>query len=605
MANNMLPLKNNKYKNMKLLRLLLPFLSLGIILTACQKDYSAESGTAKGNIVKDAAGDCMPITVNGAFVKDVVLAAGTNYADVQVNIIQLGTYNIKSDTVNGYFFSATGYAAIEGLTTVRLIAIGKPIAAGPDLLTLKFDGSTCIISNTVTATGGGGGGGTAATFTLGNTAGACTGAVLAGAYVSSIPTTSANTATINLTVNTVGTYNISTTSASDNGVTFRLIGTFLATGATSVQLVATGTPLAVGTFTYSLNGINNCTFTVTYVAPSPANFTFPGGPSACTVATVNGSYIVGTALTSTNTISVQVDVQSTGTYTISTSSANGISFTKTGFFSSTGLQNVVLAGSGTPAAGGANTMTILGTGGCTFSVTSVGPASYTLSGAPGVCTIATVNGTYRLSTVLTNSNTVDVQVNVTGTGAYTITTNTVGNISFSKSGIFTTLGLQTITLAGSGTPSILGSNIFTVGTGGCTFPVNVLAATSPCPGLVSGDFTVVGRFTISGIEYGLDLGSQYQISIQSGFIQMDMIFSTANRPTTGIYNVGSSLQISCPDQNFLSNFTTWDATIGQVYVNVDALTNEFTVEFCNVSFKGTTALGGTVGTAIGKGKVTL
>jgi hypothetical protein len=375
MANNRLPLKNNKYKNMKLLRLLLPFLSLGIILSACQKDYSAESGTAKGNIVKDAAGDCAPILVNGAYVKDVVLGA-TNYADVQVNITQLGIYNIKSDTVNGYFFSGTGYAATEGLTTIRLTAIGKPVAAGLNLLTLKFDASTCVINVVVTATGGGGGG-TAAVFTLNGSPTACAASTQTTNFFAGLPTTTANTVTVFANVLTAGTYSINTGITPINGLTFIGAGTLPAGTNVPITLTASGTPTAAGaTFTYPLAittvPASNCSFTLTVLAAlSPATYTFN-----CPSASVNGTYVVGTAMNpATNRITMPVTVITPGTYNISTT-LNGVTFAAIGVLTATpSVQNITLIAVGNPeiAGVGINNFIFNGGGGASCSV----PVTYT------------------------------------------------------------------------------------------------------------------------------------------------------------------------------------------------------------------------------------
>ncbi len=373
MANNILLLQNNKYKKMKLLRLLLPFLSLGIILSACQKDYSAESGTAKGNIVKDAAGDCTGSTT-GAFVKDVTLGL-TSYADVQVNITQLGIYSIKSDTVNGYFFSGTGYAAIEGLTTVRLTAIGKPIAAGVDVFNLKFDASTCQIDVIVTATGGGGGG-TAAVFTLNGSPTACVASTQTTNFFAGLTATAANTVTVFANVTTAGTYAINTGTAV-NGLTFSGAGTLAAGTNVPIVLTASGTPTAAGaTFTYPLAittvPASNCSFTLTVQAAlAPAVFTFN-----CAFASVNGTYVVGTAMNpATNRITMPVTVTTPGTYNISTT-LNGVTFAAIGALTATpSVQNITLIALGNPTITGVgvNNFIFNGGGGASCSV----PVTYT------------------------------------------------------------------------------------------------------------------------------------------------------------------------------------------------------------------------------------
>lgn len=66
--------------------------------------------------------------------------------------------------------------------------------------------------------------------------------------------------TINVTVGIIGTYAISATA---NGVTFAATGTFSTTGSQNIILIATGTPIASGTNTFTLNTTPNCNFSLT------------------------------------------------------------------------------------------------------------------------------------------------------------------------------------------------------------------------------------------------------------------------------------------------------------------------------------------------------
>jgi hypothetical protein len=98
-----------------------------------------------------------------------------------------------------------------------------------------------------------------------------------------------------------------------------------------------------------------------------AVYTFGGGGGNCTSAVVNGTYNVGVPLDASNTVVIQVNVTTAGTYTVSTINLNGISFTGTGTFSATGTQFMTLTGSGTPTANGTFSY-IPGNTGCIFSV---------------------------------------------------------------------------------------------------------------------------------------------------------------------------------------------------------------------------------------------
>ncbi len=103
-------------------------------------------------------------------------------------------------------------------------------------------------------------------------------------------------------------------------------------------------------------------------AGGSALYTFSGGTSACTGATLSGTFKAGTATTADNKVTLNVMVDSVGTYTVSTSSVNGVSFSGSGTFSTTGAQTITLTASGTPAAAGTFNITV-GSAGCTFSVT--------------------------------------------------------------------------------------------------------------------------------------------------------------------------------------------------------------------------------------------
>jgi hypothetical protein len=81
-----------------------------------------------------------------------------------------------------------------------------------------------------------------------------------------------------------------------------------------------------------------------------------------------------------------------------------------------------------------------------------------------------------VSTPLTNSNKVILQVNVTTIGSYSITTTAVSGITFTGSGNFTATGAQTVVLTGSGTPSAAGAVTIpvTAGSSNCSFTVTVV-----------------------------------------------------------------------------------------------------------------------------------
>jgi hypothetical protein len=117
-------------------------------------------------------------------------------------------------------------------------------------------------------TGGGSAGGSAQYDFDGGTS-TCTGATLAGTFTAGTPTTAANTVTLQVTVDSIGTWTVATSTI--NGVSFSGSGTFTTTGAQTITLNATGTPINAGPYNFT-PGAGNCAFTVT-VAPAVVNVT--------------------------------------------------------------------------------------------------------------------------------------------------------------------------------------------------------------------------------------------------------------------------------------------------------------------------------------------
>ena len=91
--------------------------------------------------------------------------------------------------------------------------------------------------------------------------------------------------------------------------------------------------------------------------------------TTCMNATVNGTYKKGTATSSANTVDIEVNVNSIGTWTMNSASVTGFYFQGTGVFANTGTQTITLQASGTPNTAGPQTFTLVtGTTTCTFVV---------------------------------------------------------------------------------------------------------------------------------------------------------------------------------------------------------------------------------------------
>lgn len=98
-----------------------------------------------------------------------------------------------------------------------------------------------------------------------------------------------------------------------------------------------------------------------------AKYSFTSSLDSCQGATLEGTFIAGTAATSSNRITLKVDVDSIGTYKINTAAVNGISFIASGTFTVAGQQSIILTATGTPINPGSFNYKA-GNNGCIFSV---------------------------------------------------------------------------------------------------------------------------------------------------------------------------------------------------------------------------------------------
>jgi hypothetical protein len=274
------------------------------------KEVSYEQGSSTksvGSLSVDASGNCLGAVVSGTYFKDTAIKA-SNYVDVSVKVDTVGTYIISSDTVNGYYFKATGTFGTTGTQTVRLVGGGKPLATGTNIFTVTYNGTVCEFSVTVLA----GTGATSAVFTVN-----CTSPVINGIYKAGTALTASNTVTLNVNVTTIGTWSISTTPAV-NGIIFTGSGTFATTGAQTITLAGSGTPVSAATSSFPVTvGTATCNFSIT-VVPAGSNATFT---ITCTGAVPAGTYLAGTPLTATNTITLNVNVTVIGTWSVTTAPA--------------------------------------------------------------------------------------------------------------------------------------------------------------------------------------------------------------------------------------------------------------------------------------------
>jgi len=455
---------------MKLFRPIFILLGLAALYLSCQRELFFDT-VSTGSLKKDATGNCQPAVIGGLYTMDSALN-NTNFIDVQVDVSFGGTYDINSDTVNGYFFHAAGNVK-KGSSTIRLFAKGSPKTAGTDNFIFTYGNSTCIHSVKVA-------GPQPAVFTLVGSPNSCTGFFADGTYTKGKALTASNILTIKVNVTVPGFYTI--TATTNNGFSFSATDVFTAAGIQDVILKGTGIPLRdeVSTVTVS-NIVSACTYGITVVSDSAgkAIFSFDGTPGDCINYAVNGNYYAGIGTSISNNTVMHINVTKPGTYDINTNTANGIVFTATGSFLISGSELVTLVAKGTPMREEQTSfIPNTGTQSCNFIVNVQPlppPAVFTLNGAPGDCAPVTVNGFYIVSKPLDNANTVVIQANVTTPGSYTVTTNTINGINFTASGVFSNAGLQNIVLRGTGIPQVTGTSTLKPSYGGsaCSFSITV------------------------------------------------------------------------------------------------------------------------------------
>jgi hypothetical protein len=193
----------------------------------------------------------------------------------------------------------------------------------------------------------------------------------------------------------------------------------------------------------------------------------------CLPSNVSGVFLVGTKLYSLNYLEITINVKKAGTYSITTPLVNGIYFTGSGTVKDSGLNTIKLAGVGTPVAAGVNTFAVTFSGTtCYLSVTVapvIVPTSFSIN-----CSGTAVNGSYFADSALNVSNNITLPVTVSSLGSYSITSDSVNGIIFNGTGVFTSLGNQTVTLTATGKPLAVG-----------TFNFNINSDSTICPKTVT------------------------------------------------------------------------------------------------------------------------
>ena len=230
------------------------------LFLSCTREKSFElPGPGAGSLQTDA-GNCLPKTAVGAFIAGTKLT-DSNYLEVQVNVNTVGSYDIHTETENGYSFSGIGNFDHTGINNIQLVASGTPLTAKQDEFVVTFDSSSCFVNVTVLPAGSSG----PAAFTLqGGLNDSCLSYTVAGDYVQNTALTASNRATIKVNATKPGTWSLTT---SVNGFQFSGAGTIAAPGEQTITLTASGTPTTAGPTLFPVSaGGTNCNFLVNVTA---------------------------------------------------------------------------------------------------------------------------------------------------------------------------------------------------------------------------------------------------------------------------------------------------------------------------------------------------
>lgn len=198
----------------------------------------------------------------------------------------------------------------------------------------------------------------------------CKAAVVTGNFIAGSDLIENDQIEVEVHFTAIGSYTIVTDTV--NGYSFKAEGSAQDTGVINIKLSGQGKPLNTGNDHFHIvYGTSTCAASVTVLnGTSTASFTLQGSPNSCIIDTLIGGYIKGVAADTSSQVIIAVNVTTPGTYSVSTNTVNGYSFSTAGTFSSAGLQTISLVASGTPLNAGTDVFTVnAGSSTCSFSIT--------------------------------------------------------------------------------------------------------------------------------------------------------------------------------------------------------------------------------------------
>ncbi|WKL49440.1 hypothetical protein Q1W71_06530 [Flavobacterium pectinovorum] len=347
----------------------------------------------------------------------------------------------------------------------------------------------------------------------------CASSGIKGTYYKDVPVTNDEYLELSVIVKKAGSYTF--VAETQNGIRFFLSSIISTVSATPqiIKIPAFGTPTATGTFNYNLldqSGVAPCSPMSVTVTENNAELNLN-----CGEAQVAGDFNEGKLVSIKDQIILKVNVTKVGNYTFKTATNNGISFFVSGVFLYPGEQIVTLRPTGTPtwkAPDGIIPFDILDKDGISYGCTVNVPVSSANAGFDVVdcANNVKVKGNYSIGKETTSLNYIELTLNVTKPGPYSIETETKNGMSFRVAGNFAASGLQTIQIPASGTPDVVGNVVFnqfkelTSGLALCpSVTVNVQAVIGCFASTASASGNQVGTWTanvpLTGAQYSITL----------------------------------------------------------------------------------------------------
>lgn len=435
--------------------------------STAQDTWLSLCGTPPPAVFEISSIQCGAIAASGTFKQGEYLNA-TNYLTVPVTVTQAGTYEVIATTTNGYYFTTKGTFPSSGNYTLILEGLGTPnigynTGENGDQLTIVLNSKTssCVDKYVFVNKA-------AVDYSIN-----CATIQVQGDYYAGKELISSNKMTIEVNVQTIGYWNLSTNTV--NGYSFSGSGNFITPGVHTIELLGTGKPSTSGTnlFNLSSNSDTPASCSSITVIVQAIHYTVD-----CSNPMIAGIYKQDEPLTASHTVTLQVNVEATGDTSIQTNTVGGVYFSSGPLsFDELGPREVVLSAVGTPTVPGINRYTLNAATGlvgtCSFEIDVVRqPVVYNL-----VCNSIIVSGKYAPNIPMNAENTMVLNANVEYIGAYTITTNAVNGVTFTGSGTFTSTGLQEVVLKATGTPVSGGIHRYTISTnsssGATTCNVNI------------------------------------------------------------------------------------------------------------------------------------